>query len=114
MQIPLADQPAHLRARSRRGGEPQYRGKTPARRPLVRGSVITGTPTINLATNTMYVVAATKESGVTYLAAARDQHHHGAERTNSLANYGDGGGTGNGSSGGQLSFERSVENQRRL
>jgi hypothetical protein len=74
---------------------------------------ITGTPTINPATNTLYVVAATKESGVYFSRLHAINILTGAEQANSpvvvtatLA------GTGNGSSGGKLTFSPLWENQR--
>ena len=74
---------------------------------------ITGTPAINLATNTMYVVAATKENGAYFSRLHAINIITGAEQSNSPANItATVAGTGNGSSGGQLSFSPLWENQR--
>ena len=74
---------------------------------------ITGTPTINPATNTMYVVAATKENGAYFSRLHALNIITGAEQANSPANItATVAGTGNGSSGGQLSFSPLWENQR--
>jgi hypothetical protein len=74
---------------------------------------ITGTPAINLATNTMYVVAATKENGEYFSRLHAINIITGAEQANSPANItATVAGTGNGSSGGQLSFSSLWENQR--
>ena len=74
---------------------------------------ITGTPTINPATNTMYVVAATKENGAYFSRLHAINIITGAEQPNSPANItATVAGTGNGSSGGQLSFSPLWENQR--
>ncbi len=74
---------------------------------------ITGTPTIDPATNTMYVVAATKENGVYFSRLHAINILTGAEQTNSpVAITATVAGTGNGSSGGQLSFSPLWENQR--
>ena len=74
---------------------------------------ITGTPTINPATNTMYVVSATKENGVYFSRLHAINITTGAEQPNSPVNItATVAGTGNGSSGGQLSFSPLWENQR--
>jgi hypothetical protein len=74
---------------------------------------ITGTPTINPATNTMYVVANTKENGAYFSRLHAINIVTGAEQPNSPANItATVAGTGNGSSGGQLSFSPLWENQR--
>src|ERR1700751_2852006 len=74
---------------------------------------ITGTPTIDPATNTMYVVAATKENGVYFSRLHAINIINGAEQPNSPANItATVVGTGNGSSGGQLAFSPLWENQR--
>ena len=74
---------------------------------------ITGTPTINPATNTLYVVAATKENGAYFSRLHAINIITGAEQTNSPATItATVAGTGNGSSGGQLSFSPLWENQR--
>ena len=49
-------------------------GGTPASPDVAPTVGITGTPAINPATNTMYVVGATKENGGLLLAAARHQY----------------------------------------
>lgn len=74
---------------------------------------ITGTPAINLATNTMYVVAATKENGTYYsrlhainIITGDEQSGSPVSITATVA------GTGLGSSGGQLTFSPLWENQR--
>ena len=82
----------------------------PTSRPVIG---ITGTPAINPATNTMYVVAATKENGAYFSRLHAINILTGAERTNSpVAITATVAGTGNGSSGGQLSFSPLWENQR--
>ena len=74
---------------------------------------ITGTPTINPLTNTMYVVAATKENGAYFSRLHAINIFTGAEQANSPVNItATIAGTGNGSSGGQLSFSPLWENQR--
>ncbi len=74
---------------------------------------ITGTPTINLATNTMYVVGATKENGVYYSRLHAINIISGTEQPNSPVNItASVAGTGNGSSGGVLAFDPLWENQR--
>ena len=74
---------------------------------------ITGTPTIDPATNTMYVVAATEESGAYYSRLHAINIITGAEQPGSPVNItATVAGTGNGSSGGELSFSPLWENQR--
>jgi hypothetical protein len=74
---------------------------------------ITGTPTINLATNTMYVVGATKENGVYYSRLHAINIINGTEQPNSPVDItASVAGTGNGSSGGMLAFDPLWENQR--
>ncbi len=74
---------------------------------------ITGTPTINPVTNTMYVVAATKENGAYFLRLHAINILTGAEQQNSpVAITATVAGTGNGSSGGKLSFSPLWANQR--
>ena len=74
---------------------------------------ITGTSTINPATNTMFVVANTKENGAYFSRLHAINIITGAEQPNSPANItATVAGTGNGSSGGQLSFSALWENQR--
>jgi hypothetical protein len=74
---------------------------------------ITGTPAINPATNTMYVVAASKENGAYFSRLHAINILTGAEGQNSpVAITATVAGTGNGSSGGQLSFSPLWENQR--
>ena len=74
---------------------------------------ITGTPTINPATNTMYVVANTKENGAYFSRLHAINIITGAEQANSPVNItASVAGTGNGSSGGQLAFSALWENQR--
>jgi hypothetical protein len=74
---------------------------------------ITGTPTINLATNTIYLVAATKENGVYYSRLHAINIIDGTEQPNSPVDItATVPGTGNGSSGGQLAFDPLWENQR--
>ncbi len=66
---------------------------------------ITGTPAINLATQTMYVVSATKENGVYFQRLHAINLITGAEQPNSpVVIQGSVPGTGKGSSGGMLSF----------
>jgi hypothetical protein len=74
---------------------------------------ITGTPAIDPATNTMYVVGATKENGVYFSRLHAINIITGAEQANSPVNISATvPGTGNGSSGGQLAFSPFWENQR--
>ena len=74
---------------------------------------ITGTPTINPVTNTLYAVANTKENGVYFSRLHAINIITGAEQPNSPADItATVSGTGNGSSGGQLSFSPLWENQR--
>jgi hypothetical protein len=74
---------------------------------------ITGTPTINPATNTIYLVANTKENGAYFSRLHAINIITGAEQPNSPVNItATVAGTGNGSSGGQLSFSALWENQR--
>ncbi len=74
---------------------------------------ITGTPTINLATNTMYVVAATKENGQYFSRLHAINILTGAEQAQSpVVISATVAGTGNGSSGGQLAFSPLWQNQR--
>ncbi len=74
---------------------------------------ITGTPAINLASNTMYVVASTKANGAYFSRLHAINIITGAEQANSPANItATVAGTGTGSSGGQLSFSALWENQR--
>ncbi len=74
---------------------------------------ITGTPTINPATNTLYAVAATTDSGVYFSRLHAINILTGAVQANSpVAITATVPGTGNGSSGGQLSFSPLWENQR--
>jgi preprotein translocase subunit Sec61beta len=74
---------------------------------------VTGTPTIDAATNTMYLVANTKENGAYFSRLHAINIITGAEQANSPVNItATVAGTGNGSSGGQLSFSPLWENQR--
>jgi hypothetical protein len=74
---------------------------------------ITGTPAIDPATNTMFVVTSTKENGVYFSRLHAINIVTGKEQPNSPANItATVAGTGNGSSGGQLSFSPLWENQR--
>jgi hypothetical protein len=74
---------------------------------------ITGTPVINPATNTMYVVAATKENGVYFSRLHAINIITGAEQSkNPVAITATVAGTGNGSSGGKLTFDPLWQNQR--
>jgi hypothetical protein len=74
---------------------------------------ITGTPAINPATNTLYVVAATKESGVYFSRLHAINILNGAEQPHSPVKVSATvNGTGNGSSGGKLSFSPLWQNQR--
>src|ERR1700733_4597190 len=74
---------------------------------------ITGTPTINPATNTMYVVANTKENGAYFSRLHAINIINGAEQANSPVTItATTAGKGNGSSGGQLTFSALWENQR--
>ncbi|HEX4032123.1 MAG TPA: chitobiase/beta-hexosaminidase C-terminal domain-containing protein [Terracidiphilus sp.] len=74
---------------------------------------ITGTPVIDPGTNTVYVVAATKENGVYYSRLHAINVITGAEQSGSPVNITAAvAGTGLGSSGGQLTFSPLWENQR--
>ena len=74
---------------------------------------ITGTPAINPATNTMYVLGATKESGTYFMRLHAINILTGAEQANSpVAVEATVAGTGLGSSGGKLSFSPLWQNQR--
>jgi len=74
---------------------------------------ITGTPVINPATNTMYVVSNTVESGTYFSRLHAINILTGAEQAGSpVAISATVTGTGTGSSGGQLSFDPLVNNQR--
>jgi Chitobiase/beta-hexosaminidase C-terminal domain/Legume lectin domain len=74
---------------------------------------ITGTPVINPATNTIYLVANTKENGAYFSRLHALNIITGAEQPHSPANItATVTGTGNGSSNGQLSFSALWENQR--
>jgi hypothetical protein len=74
---------------------------------------ITGTPTINPATNTLYVVANTKESGAYFSRLHAINIITGAEQANSpVVVTATVSGTGTGSSGGKLSFSPLWQNQR--
>jgi Chitobiase/beta-hexosaminidase C-terminal domain/Legume lectin domain len=74
---------------------------------------ITGTPAIDPATNTMFVVTSTKENGLYFSRLHALNIITGKEQPNSPVNItATVAGTGNGSSGGQLSFSALWENQR--
>jgi hypothetical protein len=74
---------------------------------------ITGTPTINPATNTMYVVGNTKESGAYFSRLHAINIITGAEQTGSPVNItASVASTGTSSSGGQVSFSALRQNQR--
>jgi len=74
---------------------------------------ITGTPTINPATNTMYVVSNTKESGQYFSRLHAINIITGAEQPNSPMNIiATVAGNGHGTSGGQISFSPLWTNQR--
>lgn len=74
---------------------------------------ITGTPAIDPATNTMYVVSNTKENGNYFARLHAIDITTGAERSGSPVEIkATVAGTGNGSSGGQLAFSPLWENQR--
>ena len=74
---------------------------------------ITGTPVIDPATNTMYVVSNTKENGAYFARLHAINITSGAEQPNSPVEIkASVAGTGNGSSGGQLTFSPLWENQR--
>src|ERR1700761_6925252 len=74
---------------------------------------ITGTPAINPATNTMYVVSKTKENGSYFARLHAINILTGAELPGSpVAITATVAGTGNGSSGGQLSFSPLWQNNR--
>ncbi len=74
---------------------------------------ITGTPAIDPSTNTMYVVGKTKESGAYFHRLHAINILTGAEQSHSpVVISATVTGTGNGSSGGKLSFSQLWENQR--
>jgi hypothetical protein len=74
---------------------------------------ITGTPAINTATNTMYVVANTKESGAYFSRLHAINIITGAEQSGSPVDItATVAGTGAGSSGGEITFSALWENQR--
>jgi hypothetical protein len=74
---------------------------------------ITGTPVIDPSTNTMYVVGKTKESGAYFHRLHAINILTGAEQAHSpVVINATVTGTGNGSSGGKLSFSQLWENQR--
>jgi hypothetical protein len=74
---------------------------------------ITGTPAIDTATNTMFVVGSTKENGAYFSRLHAINIITGKEQPNSPVNItATVAGTGNGSSGGQLAFSALWENQR--
>ncbi len=74
---------------------------------------ITATPVIHPATNTLYVVGKTKESGAYYQRLHAIDIRTGAEQANSPVQIrATVPGTGNGSSGGQLSFSSLWQNNR--
>ena len=74
---------------------------------------ITSTPAINPATNTMYLVANTKESGAYFSRLHAINITNGQEQANSPVNItATAAGSGAGSSGGQITFSALWENQR--
>ena len=74
---------------------------------------ITGTPAINPATNTMYVISKTKENGAYFSRLHAINIISGAEQPNSPVTVtATAAGTGAGSSGGQITFSPLWENQR--
>ena len=81
--------------------------------PDVGENGVTGTPAINLATNTMYLVATSTLNGVYYSRLHAINLITGAEQANGPALItATVAGTGNGSTGGQLSFDPLIQNQR--
>ncbi len=81
--------------------------------PDVGENGVTGTPAINPATNTMYLVATSTLNGVYYSRLHAINLITGAEQANGPALItATVAGTGNGSTGGQLSFDPLVQNQR--
>jgi hypothetical protein len=73
---------------------------------------ITGTPTIDPATNTLYVVGKTKENLAYFQRLHALNIFTGAERHNPVFITATVAGTGTGSSGGKLTFDQLWENQR--
>src|SRR3569623_2364239 len=74
---------------------------------------ITGTPAIDTATNTIFLVSSTKENGAYFSRLHAINIITGKEQPNSPVNItASVAGTGNGSSGGQLAFSPLWENQR--
>ncbi|WP_162601498.1 chitobiase/beta-hexosaminidase C-terminal domain-containing protein [Occallatibacter savannae] len=74
---------------------------------------VTGTPAINSATNTMYLVAATKENGTYFSRLHAINIITGAEQSGSPVNItATVSGTGAGSSGGKVTFSPLWQNQR--
>jgi hypothetical protein len=81
--------------------------------PDVGENGVTGTPAINPATNTMYLVATSTLNGVYYSRLHAINLITGAEQANGPALISATvPGTGNGSTGGQLSFNPLIQNQR--
>jgi hypothetical protein len=77
------------------------------------GIGVTGTPTINPATNTMYVIGATKENGVNFMRLHAINILNGAEQAGSpVVVTATAAGAGDGSSGGEITFSPLYENQR--
>ncbi len=81
--------------------------------PDVGENGVTGTPAINPATNTMYLVATSTLNGVYYSRLHAINLITGAEQANGPALItATVAGTGTGSTGGQLSFDPLIQNQR--
>ena len=105
MRIPSGRSPCWMQRTERDRARLQCRTETPASPDIAPEIGITGTPVINPATNTMYVVGATKENGAYFLRLHALNILTGAEQAHSpVAIDGTVTGTGNGSSGGKLTF----------
>src|SRR6202158_6150179 len=93
------------------GITPQPSG-TPATQDVLSEVGITGTPVIDPATNTMYVVAKTIESGASIFRIHALDIRTGVERLSPVLIQASVPGTGNGSTGGILSFNATYQFQR--
>ena len=92
---------------------PRFRTQTPDRRTSRRRSASRAHRAIDPSTNTMYVIGKTKENGTYFARLHAINILTGAERGNSpVAITGTVNGTGNGSSGGKLSFSPLWQNNR--
>src|ERR1700682_6183052 len=93
-------------------GIPPQPSGTPATQDVLSEVGITGTPVIDPATNTMYVVAKTIESGASIFRIHALDIRTGVERLSPVLIQASVPGTGNGSTGGILSFNATYQFQR--